>query len=194
MKSKTKIILGWILVAVVVGIFLVHRSSVKNQQEWEKYLDQQLSEIEVKVKSQWSMSTSIDPMTDKPTTIATLRSQNKASFDFPYEGGSTLTMTLRNKDNKLDVYFTISKGQFVCNEYSGTDKAIIRFDEEEAITYKTSESATHDSDILFIKNASAVKSIIDKCKTAHSIKVQLNFFDEGSRVFEFKVDEPLNEL
>ena len=73
------------------------------------------------------------------------KSHNTVNFDFPYNGGSRLSMHIREKENNVDVYFTISNGQFVCNECMGTDEIVMRFGNEDAITYKTCESATGDS-------------------------------------------------
>ena len=36
------------------------------------------------------------------------------------------------------------------------------------------------------------KKIIQKCKTAKTMKVQLNFYSEGARIFNFEVEEPLS--
>ena len=42
-----------------------------------------------------------------------------------------MSMHIREKENNVDVYFTISNGQFVCNEYMGTDEIVMRFGNEE---------------------------------------------------------------
>ena len=140
----------------------------------------------------WKVNNPTDEMTDKAFVVASVTSINEADFNFPYDGGSLLTMYVREKDNKSDVFFRISKGQFVCNEYSGTDVITIRFDDEAPQKFKASESSTNDSSILFVARSSDAKRIIQKCKTAKAMKVQLNFYSEGSRIFNFEVEEPLS--
>ena len=144
------------------------------------------------LKMRWTIRETKDEMTDEIVTTASAIRQNTVSFGFPYDGGSTLTMYVRNKGGKTDVFFRISQGQFVCNEYSGTDEVVLRFDEEEAITYKTSESATGDSEVLFVKYDKDARQILNKCRSAKEIKVKAPFYQEGSRVFTFRVNEPLS--
>lgn len=139
----------------------------------------------------WAVSSPVDEMTDKPYVFASVTSINEVDFDFPYDGGSVLTMNIREKDNESDVFFRISKGQFVCSEYSGTDIITMRFDDEAPQKFKASESSTNDSKYLFVARSSDAKKIIQRCKTAKAIKVKLNFFSEGSRIFNFEVEEPL---
>jgi hypothetical protein len=140
----------------------------------------------------WKVNHPTDEMTDKAFVVASVTSINEVDFDFPYDGGSLLTMYVREKDNNTDVFFRISKGQFVCNEYSGTDVITIRFDDEAPQKFKASESSTNDSSILFVARSSDAKKIIQKCKTAKTMKVQLNFYSEGARIFNFEVEEPLS--
>lgn len=195
MKTSTG---KFILVIGIIGILAYIAIRVENQRvetalstELEQKFEDFKQQAEDEVKHNWHVDTTTDPMTDKSIIVATLRSQNDVAFDFPYDGGSFMVMNIRKRDSKVDVYFEISKGQFVCNEYQGTNKVMIRFDNEEAKNYITVESSTHDSDVLFIKSKSAINEIYAKCLSSTSIKVKANFFSEGSRVFDFKVKAPL---
>ena len=199
MKSKVGKALGWLLLIGIAVFLVVKYQNAKYAAQWSADFEKQAEanaqrEVDNLFKNHWYVKTSTDAMTDKEVVIASLLSQNIVNFGFPYEGGSSLTINIRKKNNDIDVYFTISKGQFVCSEYSGTDTMLIRFDDEEPVKYKMSESATNDSDILFIRYSSAENTFLSKCKSAHSIKVQANFFEEGSKVFEFKVEEPLSAI
>lgn len=187
-----------LLYAFAILVILVAWRSCHNVNQFEKRynsLQQQSTTPIVETiaydQRHWQISKWTDEMTDKETKVASIVSSNKVNFDFPYEGGSTLKMSIREKNNTIDVYFRISKGQFVCSEYSGTDNITIRFDDEPAKKYKASESSTNDSEIIFIARTADAKAILNKCKTAKTIKVQTNFYSEGSRVFTFEPEEPL---
>lgn len=188
----------FILVIVIIGFFAYIAIRVENKRaeaalstELDQKFEALEQQVEDEVKNNWHVNTTTDPMTDKSIIVANLRSQNDVTFDFPYDGGSYMVMNIRKMDSKIDVYFEISKGQFVCNEYQGSNTLMIRFDNEDAKNYITVESSTHDSDVLFIKSQSAISEIYAKCLSATSIKVKANFFSEGSRIFDFKVNTPL---
>ena len=129
----------------------------------------------------WSVSTEQDEMRGKPVHYATVTSENEAHFDFPYNGGSRLTMTVRRHPRYGDdVVFQISKGQFVCgvDSCSGT---INYGNGSERISLN--ESADYDSETLFAASASGV---IKKLKGAEKVIVELPFYQEGNRQFTFK--------
>lgn len=195
MKVSAKRIIGLIAVIGIIAYIAIRVENKRIEQEVSTELDNKFEELKKQMddemKNNWHVNTTTDSMTDKSVVVANVRSQNDVVFDFPYEGGSFLVMNIRKRDGKMDVYFKISKGQFVCNEYQGTNNVMIRFDDNEAKNYTTVESSTHDSDILFIKNQSAIKEIYNKCLSATTIKVKVNFYSEGSRIFEFRVDKPL---
>lgn len=195
MKVSAKRIIGLIAVIGIIAYIAIRVENKRIEQEVSTELDNKFEELKKQMddemKNNWHVNTTTDSMTDKSVVVANVRSQNEVVFDFPYEGGSFLVMNIRKRDGKMDVYFKISKGQFVCNEYQGTNNVMIRFDDNEAKNYTTVESSTHDSDILFIKNQSAIKEIYTKCLSATTIKVKVNFYSEGSRIFEFRVDKPL---
>lgn len=131
--------------------------------------------------SEWSVSTEQDEMRGKTVHYAAVSSENEAYFDFPYNGGSRLTMTVR-KHPKYgdDVVFQISKGQFVCgvDSCSGT----INYGKgPERISLN--EPADYDSETLF---AASGQSVIKKLKSADKVIVELPFYQEGNQQFTFK--------
>ena len=193
MKRKPISITILILLVAFIGYrFYDNRRAIESIDQIDKLAKEAALKAVDSLKMRWSIRETKDEMTDRNTKIASAISQNTVNFDFPYEGGSTLSMYIREKDSKIDVYFIISQGQFVCNEYSGTDEIVMRFDEDEAITYKTSESATGDSKYLFIRYDKDAKQILNKCRTSKMIRVKAPFYQEGSRVFTFNVNEPLS--
>lgn len=132
-------------------------------------------------KTKWEYNESADEMSEKTTFFATLTSDNEVNFDFPYDGGSSLSITVR-QDPKYgkDVYFRISKGQF-SNSYNGS--VSVKFDNGSIEKYNCSGSSDADTGILFLNGN--VSSFIKKLKTAKQIKVQASFFQEGDRTFTF---------
>lgn len=137
----------------------------------------------------WDYSTNTDEMNDSKSRFASLTSDNTVEFDFPYQGGSSLTVTVRSmKKYGTDVYIKISSGQFICNEYQGTNNVRVRFDNSAPVKFTTNEPSDGSSDLLFLNNA---KKFINLAKKAKTIKIEAPFFQEGNRVFTFTVDKPL---
>lgn len=130
--------------------------------------------------SDWTVSTQRDALRGKLIHYAIVTSINSVSFDFPYGGGSTLTMTVRRHPKwGDDVIFEISKGQFVCGIYNC--RGTINFGKgAEALTLNEPED--HSSDTLFAANGS---SVIAKLKKSDRVIVELPFFQEGNRQFTF---------
>lgn len=137
----------------------------------------------------WDYSTETDEMNDSKSRFASLVSDNFIEFDFPYNGGSTMRLTVRYmKKYGTDVILRISSGQFLCSEYQGTNFVRVRFDNGAAMKFRTLEPADGSSDQLFLNNAKKFISLAEKAKT---IKIEAPFYQEGNRVFTFSVDKPL---
>src|SRR4029450_6981661 len=80
------------------------------------------SEVPVEEKG-WGYDAIADEVRGGTIYRASIDSQNSTYFDFPYNGGSTLTLTIRkHPEYGTDVIFDISKGQFTCgiDDCSGT--------------------------------------------------------------------------
>ena len=137
----------------------------------------------------WDYQTQVDEMNDSKSKFASLVSDNIISFDFPYEGGSDLSITIRyTKKWGTDVYITISKGQFICNEYNGTNSVRVRFDNGKAMKFSTTEPSDGSSNMVFLSNP---KKFINLAKKAKRILIEAPFYEEGNQVFTFTVDKPL---
>lgn len=137
----------------------------------------------------WNYFTDTDEMNDSKSRFASLVSDNTVNFDFPYQGGSSLSLIVRYmKKYGTDVYIKISSGQFICNEYQGTNNVRVRFDDAAPIKFSTNEPSDGSSDMLFLNNA---KKFIKLAKQAKTIKIEAPFYQEGNRIFTFTVDKPL---
>jgi hypothetical protein len=136
--------------------------------------------------SGWDSSIGFDRVRDAPIYRAAIESQNAVHFDFPYNGGSVLTMTARRHPAYGDdVIFEISKGQFVCpvDDCNGT----INFGSG-AESLLLSEPTDNSSDTLFATNG---EYIIERLKKAKTVTVELPFYQEGNRQFVFQMKSPL---
>lgn len=133
-------------------------------------------------KPSWSVRTSKDAMTDVEMTTVSLRSINSLAFDFPYKtpGGSYLNMIVRKKPGELDVIFRIDKGQMLCSSLEC--KFTLRIDDKPVQTWTGSPSATHSSDLMFVRDAAAFEKLI---MNGSRIRIGIEFYKEGTRVFEF---------
>ena len=132
-------------------------------------------------ESAWAYYERKDELRNKTEQYARVVSENKVDFNFPYGGGSRLTMTVRKSPKYgQDVIFEISKGQFVCGLYNC--KGAISFDgAAESLTLST--PADHSSDVLF---ATYHGAIIRKLKGSDKTIVELPFYQEGNRQFIFE--------
>lgn len=144
--------------------------------------------IEVEKKA-WSLQTKQDEMDDSKSYWYSLQSDNYANFDFPYEGDSYLTITVRwMKKYGYDVLLEITDGQMVGDEYNGTNYVRVRFDGGKVQKFYYNEPNDGSSNLVFLRNA---QKFIQKCKNAKDIIIEQEFYQEGVHQFKFHVDEPL---
>lgn len=137
----------------------------------------------------WKITTSKDEMRGSTDTFASIESDNEVEFEFPYHGGSTLSIVVRESQKfGTDVYLSISNGQFVGNAFDGSDYVTFKFDEEPLKKYHFSNSSSGSMDVIFLKKE---KELIEKFKTAKKIMIEAPFFDSGSKQFTFTVGKPL---
>lgn len=136
----------------------------------------------VEEKTKWKYSENEDEMTEKKSFFASLRSDNEVDFEFPYDGGSYLSITVRNSPKYgKDVYFSIDKGQF--NEGISGCNILVKFDNGNIEKYQCVGADDASTGILFL--ASKKDTFINKLKSAKEIKIQASFFQEGDRTFTF---------
>lgn len=131
----------------------------------------------------WNYSERVNEMTSKKTKTAYIDAEDLLDFEFPYQGGSTATLSIR-RDGGVDSYIRVSKGQFNTT-YDGTSVRV-RFDDRPQMTFSMLESSDGSSDILFFSNTTRLIQNIKKSKV---MKVQAEFFNEGNRVMEFHVGD-----
>lgn len=132
----------------------------------------------------WLYSQSDDPMSKGKAYYATVKSSNTVEFDFPYQGTQNGELTLRtNPRHGKDVIFTIERGQVLCSSYSGCT-VLVRFDEEDSVSYSASGSADNSTETLFIRNYGR---FVEKMMKAKRVRISVNIYKEGSPIFDFDV-------
>lgn len=165
------------------------------EKEAEKQLEKDLARLhgeetepETYVKA-WNYDSRVDDMDSGISQWAWLKSDNFINMEFPYHGDTYATVTVRKtKEYGTDVYVKLDRGQFGGNSFKGTNYVRIRFDDAQPVKYKYNEAADGSTDVVFLRNA---KDFIAKAKKAKRIKVEVNLWKEGNRVFDFSVDESL---
>lgn len=130
----------------------------------------------------WMYNEQSDPMSEKMIYFAKCRSNNSINFDFPYDGGSYLDITIRKMNGVNEVILSITKGQFM-SPYNSTVK--MKFDDGPVKSYSFNDAADGSSDYIFLNGA---KGIIQNLKKAKRIKVEPDFYQEGQTVFNFDVE------
>ena len=172
-----------LIVMLFIGIATISDASKEtNKPKVETIVDNNIDH-------EWKYESEDDEMTKSESYFATISSDNGEVFEFPYdeEGGSHLIVTVRQtKKYGTDIVLRISKGQFL-TDVDG-QYVSVKFDDNVAKKYKAYNADDGSSDVIFINNA---KDFITNAKTAKTIKIETQFFQEGNRIFTFTVDEPL---
>ena len=133
----------------------------------------------------WQYSSSIDSMTGKPIREAYIVSTNSQQFDFPYQGGSRGTLTLRvHPRYGKDVIFNVSKGQLLCQSYDGCE-VTLRFDDGKPMRVRANVPEDHGTTTLFL---SGYKGLVDRLRKSSKVTVEATFYQAGNWPYTFKTD------
>ena len=130
----------------------------------------------------WEYSEEPDEMGDNPMKFASVEANEKLDFAFPYQGGSTVNLFLRNKRGKVDVILQISKGQFLGGINGGA--MLVKFDDQKPIKYTYSEPADGSTTSAFIDGSAG---FVSKLKKAKRVIIETQFYQEGPRSMSFMV-------
>lgn len=137
--------------------------------------------VPAKPVTMWSYTKNKDRMTGQTIYHASTSSIEELKFEFPYNGGSTLSLNLRSGVKGNEVMLSIDKGQFMSNLLN--DEFVkFKFDNGKPINYGYNGASDGSSDVIFIRNSSELISKLRKCDT---LLIEAPFFNEGRRVAEF---------
>lgn len=132
-------------------------------------------------KTKWQFSEEIDKMEGTTTYFAELPSTNKINFKFPYKGGSTLSINLRNKGAGNEVFLYLDKGQ-IMPSLMGEKSMKFKFDDENTIMYSYTTATGASNNYVFMAKE---KEIINKLMKSKKVMIELEIFNEGMNVFEY---------
>jgi hypothetical protein len=130
----------------------------------------------------WRYSEQTDKMNGSQTKLGEVFSDNSLDLAFPYSGENRGRLVVRqDKQNGLNVIFTIRKGQLICDSYHGC-QVQVRFDEAQPVTFHGGGAADHSSTTIFL---TPERRFIDLAKKAKRIRVAVTVYQAGSQVLEF---------
>lgn len=132
----------------------------------------------------WSYSNDKDQMSGQARFFASCQSTNEIEFKFPYQGGSTFTLTVRNMGKGNEIMLQVSKGQFI-GSIGSMEKLRVKFDEEPPINVSYDSPSDGSADVIFLNS---VNKIIEKLKTSKKLMIEAEFFDEGLKIIYFDVE------
>ena len=135
-------------------------------------------------KHEWEYVASKDAISGKEIKQAIIASNNSFEMGFPYQGGTTADITIRKHPRYgKDVYLSINKGQLLCTSYEGCQVSI-RFDERKTFKVHANEPEDNSSTVLFL---SGYEKLVKEIKKSKKMIIEVVFFQNGSRTFEFDV-------
>lgn len=131
---------------------------------------------------QWTYSESKDKMDNSITRTASIKSENRIDFKFPYSGGTSFTLSLRKKNSNQDVMLTCSKCQFTGQLAFDNETLRIKFDDEDSRNYSYGGPSDYSSDLIFINSE---QQFISKLRLSKKLMIEAHFYDHGSSIIEF---------
>lgn len=185
-NSNKNSIISWVFVLILIfggGWWFVNILS--SGAISSKIKPHEQKSISGEATSNWIYNTTKDEMRGREAKLATTVSTNSVDFDFPYNGGSKLILTLRKSGNKTDVMVTVSKGQILCG-IRGCETAF-KFDTGAVQTITMTEPDNHASDVLFVMHDKTEDKIINQLKTSKKLVIEVPFYQEGKKQFTFDV-------
>jgi hypothetical protein len=136
-------------------------------------------------QSKWSYNQSKDDMGKGTVSEASVESDNTVNFTFPYQGEQHGTLTLRTHPRwGKNVIFAIRKGQIPCHSFSGGCKALVRFDDGQAVNYAADGPEDNSTETIFLRD---YNGFVGRLMKAKKVKISVNVFQQGEPVFEFNV-------
>ena len=130
----------------------------------------------------WQYTEQPEPMGRGTIRQAAVRSLNEVNFGFPYQGAQRATLVLRvHPKHGQNVILTIEKGQFLCrlDECS----VAVRLDQGKPRDF-VAVGPDNNPTTLFIRG---YERFVAAARKAKKVYVEAQFYQEGTRVFEFDV-------
>lgn len=132
----------------------------------------------------WTYDSQKDAMRNQTSYYACTSTTNSMEFSYPYNGGSTANLCLRQSPKSgNDVYLSVSKGQFYCASYDGCT-IHAKFDDGPVVALHANEASGGDTSVIFI---TGYKRFSERLKKAKHLFIEAEFYQDGRRQMEFDV-------
>ena len=136
------------------------------------------------IENTWQYENQIDETSGKNYNGGYVISNNSFELDSPYSGGTSAYLMLRKHPRAgNDVMIQVTSGQLHC-QYDNCF-VTVRFDDEEVTKQYVSEPSDSSNDLYFFKSTNKV---INKIKSSKKMYVELTFFQQGIKTFEFNTE------
>jgi len=136
-------------------------------------------------KTNWIRSEEVDKMSGSKDVYLSNVSLNKARFNFPYNGGSSMKLIIRKWRGKTDAMIRISKGQF--NTCFQGCKLLVKFShKKKPESYSMTTTSDHSGDVRFFRYP---KALIKNLKLSKKTIIEAEFFQNGKIQFEFNTKD-----
>lgn len=122
-------------------------------------------------------------MTSKKHRFAMVVSPTQHDLGFPYRTISARLLVRKHPRHGRDIMFIASGGQIPCHSYSPC-VALLRFDEKPPIRVTSTGPSDGSTTTLFF---SGYDILLREIKQAKALRIEVEFFSAGSRMFEFDV-------
>ncbi|WPU65903.1 hypothetical protein [Peredibacter starrii] len=165
---------------------------VRSSKEMNSMLEKQkasLPQFKQESSKNWKYGTQIDPMDNSVTYMAVSHSKNKVNLSFPYHGGTQAKIGLVKYSNGHRVAsIEVTKGQISFNHIAigRLEEMRVKFGNDNLESYEIKIPQNTKNDYLVIYNQDRFIRNLNQYKTA---KIQLRFFRDGLKTFEFATDE-----
>lgn len=130
----------------------------------------------------WRYDVKVDPMYDRPTHLACVRSEDPVRLGWPY-GSPRAELCLRDSPRHgRDAYIQlVGDGQFICRSYDNCTVKV-RFDEGGVQSFGATEAADGSSNIVFLTNYGR---FVGAVKKADVTIIAATFYQAGEQNMEF---------
>ena len=188
--SYGKITLVGVVIFFIASIFngFQERSGPINSDiKIEEISNESENAVEVKTYNpNWIYSENKDEMRSETTFFAETTSLNFIDLDFPYQGGSYLSLVIRKVENSSDeVMFIINKGQLWC-EYNNC-KIAVKFDDKPVEEFFISEASAGSSETMFLE--SKEQEFVSKLKESKNTIIEIGIYNSSRQQFKFDTSD-----
>ncbi|MGV2904635.1 hypothetical protein [Achromobacter sp. AGC25] len=131
----------------------------------------------------WRYSSTEDAMRGSTEKIAELKSNNRVSLQFPYQGGSDLTIVLRHSQRLggLSAMVQLSKGQLLC-EFRGCN-LVVKFDDEPIMHLWAHAASGGHRNTIFLQDESP---FLARLRSAKKVIIEVDIWKHGPTQFTFQ--------